>query len=144
MKKTYLLIIGLIVFAGCEVKPVAINYGADACRFCKMTIVDKQHASQVVTVKGKAFKYDAIECMMNDLAQWSEADPELFLVTDFEHPKTLVHADTVSYLISENIPSPMGANLSAFASIEGREKAIKENGGDALSWSDLKVKFKVE
>lgn len=30
-----------------------------------MTIVDKQHAAQVVTKKGKAYSFDAIECMVH-------------------------------------------------------------------------------
>ena len=30
---------------------------------------DPQHAAQIVTTKGKAYKYDAAECMINDLKQ---------------------------------------------------------------------------
>ena len=29
-----------------------------------MTIVDRQHAAEAVTSKGKVFKFDAIECMV--------------------------------------------------------------------------------
>ena len=41
-------------FSACSVEPVEINYGEDACEFCKMNIVDKQHAAELVTPKRRA------------------------------------------------------------------------------------------
>ena len=105
----------LVILSACSVQPAEINYGSDACHFCKMNIVDKQHAAQVVTEKGKAFKYDAVECMMNNLSKWKEATPALYLITDYGNPGVLTDATTAHYLISDNIPSPMGAFLSGFA-----------------------------
>ncbi len=63
--KFVLLLLSLLFFVvGCSVEESPINYGKDACNFCKMNIVDKQHAAEIVTSKGKPFKYDAIECMV--------------------------------------------------------------------------------
>ena len=47
-----------ITLSSCNIQPQPINYGEDACHFCKMNIIDKQHAAQIVTSKGKAFKFD--------------------------------------------------------------------------------------
>ncbi len=55
------------LLSSCQPRPEPIHYGQDACDFCRMTIVDKQHAAQMVTEKGRVYKYDAIECMLNDL-----------------------------------------------------------------------------
>jgi len=58
MKKLFLYFIlsGLFLFTGCKVEPEPINYGKDQCHFCKMNIVDKQHAAQSSTQQatGKA------------------------------------------------------------------------------------------
>ena len=90
MKTKFLkLIIGTIVLLltiSCKVEPEAIEFGKDQCSFCKMNIVDKTHAAQFVTAKGKQFKFDAIECMVNYIGQNSEEKIALLLVADYGNP----------------------------------------------------------
>ena len=43
----------LLILIGCNASPKAIDYGNDGCHFCKMTIVDKVHAAEIVTKKGQ-------------------------------------------------------------------------------------------
>jgi len=136
-----ILIIGFIL-SSCTVEPVPINYGQDACHFCKMNIVDRQHATEIVTTKGKAYKYDAIECMVQDLPNWAGTDIELYLITDYDVPGNLVDATKATYLISENIPSPMGANLSGFESNEKARQTQESKGGELYTWTTLKEKYK--
>lgn len=137
----FLLIITTI-FTSCSVEPVPIEYGQDACHFCKMNIVDRQHAAEIVTKKGKAFKYDAIECMMQGRKNWQETDIAFYMMTDYSAPGNLVDATEAFYLISENIPSPMGANLSGFENKENAEQTQQEQTGELLTWSELKEKYK--
>ena len=111
------------------------------CSFCKMTIVDTQHAAQLVTEKGKAFKYDAIECMMNHLEEWDQAPVSLYLITNYSQPKILIDATHAHYLISEEIPSPMGANLSGFKNESDLDRMLSLKGGDELSWDELRKGF---
>ncbi len=144
MSKVGSFILFTILMISCEVKPQEITYGQDACHFCRMTIVDRQHAAQLVTVKGKVFKYDAIECMMNHLNKWNEPEVKYFLVTDYITPGKLVDATTSHYLISEAIPSPMGEFLTAFENLEERQKIVNESEGETLNWSELKKEFNVK
>jgi copper chaperone NosL len=109
-----------------------------------MTIVDKQHAAQIVTKKGKAFKFDAVECMMNHLKDVDAATIELFLVNDYQVPGKLIDAKTATFLITKEIPSPMGEYLSAFKSRVKAENIEEENNGKLYSWNELLTKFKVE
>ncbi|MEP5613850.1 MAG: nitrous oxide reductase accessory protein NosL [Cyclobacteriaceae bacterium] len=143
MNKFYILILTIALFS-CEVKPQEIAYGQDACHFCKMTIVDRQHSAQLVTVKGKAFKYDAIECMMNHLNKWDQQDVKYFLVADYSKPGALTDATSASYLISESIPSPMGEFITAFQDKEERDRTSIEAEGISLEWTALKTRFNVE
>ena len=141
MKTIAIFVLGAFL-QGCSVEPVPINYGSDQCHFCKMTIVDQQHAAEIVTKKGRAYMFDAIECMMNELKRRDEEDVQFFLVGDYSKPKELINAKSAFYLISEEIPSPMGHNLSAFSMQSERRKFISEKSGEALNWDDLKLKFK--
>ena len=70
----------------CGISPKPIDYGSDGCHYCSMTIVDHQHAAEIVTTKGKAFKFDAVECMMNHLKDIDVSTVQLFLVNDFRAP----------------------------------------------------------
>lgn len=132
----------LFSFFSCSVEPKEINYGNDHCYHCDMTVVDKTHAAQYVTKKGKAFIFDSIECLVMKLENEKNEDLMTFiLVADFNNPGNLVDAKTATYLISEKIQSPMGANLSAFSSPEIANKFLKESGGQLFSWEQLKTKY---
>jgi copper chaperone NosL len=133
-----------LFFSSCSVEPVAIEYGKDACHFCKMNIVDSQHAAEIVTKKGKAFKYDAIECMMQNRFNWQEEEIALYLMTDYSNPGNLVDATKATYLISEGLPSPMGGNLSGFKNSADAEKTKTEKGGKVLTWEELKEVYSGE
>jgi copper chaperone NosL len=106
-----------------------------------MTIVDKQHAAELVTRKGKVFKFDATECMMNHLAKGDMETIALFLVNDYNNPGTLIDATKATYLISENIPSPLGAYLSAFRNIEMAELASSAEKDMLMNWGELQEKY---
>jgi len=144
MNRVYFLLLLAVVWTSCEVKPQEIAYGNDGCHFCKMTIVDRQHSAQVVTVKGKAFKYDAVECMMNHLNKWDQPEVKYFLVADYSNPGSLTDATQASFLISESIPSPMGEFLTAFESKKKRDETRGEFDGTSLNWTELKAEFNVK
>ncbi len=139
-----LVTIALLIFVSCEVNPKPINYGSDGCHFCSMIIVDKQHAAQIVTKKGKAFKFDAVECMVNHLKDIDVATIELFLVDDYQAPGDLIDAKKATFLISKEIPSPMGEYLSAFQSRVEAENIEAENNGELYSWNELLTRFNVQ
>lgn len=130
------------IIAACTVEPKKINYGNDHCSHCDMTVVDKSHAAQYVTKKGKAYVFDAVECLVMKInKEQNEADMAFVLVVDFTNPGVLIEAKSATYLISEKIKSPMGANLSAFSSKDKAEEVMRENGGELFSWEALKQKL---
>lgn len=134
----------MLSISSCNIGPKPINYGSDGCHFCSMTIVDKQHAAQFVTKKGKVFKFDAAECMMNHLHEIDETTVSMFLVNDYNAPGELIDATKATYLISKNIPSPMGEYLTAFEIKETAEKAQTDNEGELFTWVELSNRFKIK
>ncbi|MDH3321968.1 MAG: nitrous oxide reductase accessory protein NosL [Flavobacteriaceae bacterium] len=143
MKKGLLAIVSSIclLFTSCKVEPEKILYGSDACHFCKMTIVDQQHAAQYVTTKGKQFKFDAIECMLNDMSEKNTNNISVYLVSDYGNPGSMTDAQTATYLISQKIKSPMGAFLSAFSVEALAKKTQEENEGELYTWTTIKEKY---
>jgi copper chaperone NosL len=135
--KHYSTFVLLLFFLSCNVSPQPINYGSDGCHFCKMTIVDKVHAAEIVTKKGKIYKFDATECMINFITDFDTSEIQLYLSNNYAQPETLIDATKATFLISENIPSPMGAFLSAFENKADAEKFKAKKGGDLYTWTQL-------
>ena len=138
MKKVLSLLSLALLMASCAPKAEPIDYGKEECAFCKMTIVSPQFASEVVTQKSKAFKYDAVECM---LQAPQEDQVALHLVCDYLKEGNLIDATKATYLISKEIESPMGAHLAAFASREDAQKIQREKGGELYDWQGIQAKF---
>ncbi|MBT8183890.1 MAG: nitrous oxide reductase accessory protein NosL [Eudoraea sp.] len=137
----FLIVFGLMV--SCKVSPQPISYGTDGCHYCSMTIVDRQHAAELVTKKGKVFKFDAVECMLNHLKDEDTTTMAMFLVNDYNAPGELIAAEKAQYLICEEIPSPMGEFLTAFGTREAAEKAFAKHGGETFSWPELQARFEL-
>ena len=135
-----LLIVMFLV--NCEVKPKPINYGLDACQSCKMTIVDETHAAELVTTKGKAYTYDAIECMLRDLPSKTSVSMKYILVADYESPANLIDAKEATFLVSGLIKSPMGANLTAFENEKSAKKYLNNNTGELYNWNEIQALIK--
>lgn len=139
--KPFIGLVILLVSISCKVEPQAIEYGKDQCSYCKMNVVDKTHSAQYVTKKGKQFKFDAIECMVNDISEKNIDDIAIFLVADYGNPGEMIDALTSTYLISKAIKSPMGANLSGLSSKDKAVELQTKFEGDIFTWELLRQKL---
>ncbi|MGQ8869733.1 nitrous oxide reductase accessory protein NosL [Myroides odoratus] len=138
--KPFAYLILLVLFVSCTVKVQPIEYGTDDCDFCKMGIVDNKHAAQLVTTKGKNYKFDAIECMLHYIEQQNQPLTvyQHLLVADLLNPGVLIPAEEANFIISKNIPSPMGAFLSATKTKEQATKLLEEYTGDHYTFATLR------
>ena len=136
-----LLLISVFILTSCAVEPEPIIYGDDQCDFCKMNVVDKAHASQYVTSKGKQFKFDAIECLVREIGSpdIQESDLAYILVADYSEPGSMIDASKATFIVCKAIKSPMGAYLSAFSNAEDAKSTVAENGGEVFTWEEIKT-----
>lgn len=135
---TLTFILFTLVFNACSVEPQPIQYGVDQCANCKMTIVDQSHGAQLVTKKGRVASFDAIECMTDYLKDKDEADFAHILAADLSNPGELVDATSATFLISKQIPSPMGAFLSGFSNKSSADSILSTVDGRLLTWKELR------
>jgi len=128
----------------CSVEPEPIHYGEDACHTCKMTLMDKKFGAELVTHKGKVYKFDDVNCMLN-FYHAGDTPPEEFkykLVVDFTQPSKLIEAADAFYLKSAEIKSPMASQIAAFEKKESMEDLKKQWRGIYLVWGELVTQFK--
>jgi copper chaperone NosL len=107
-----------------------------------MAIVDNQHAALAMTGKGKTFKFDAIECLIPFLETQPETEFKVITVNDYLSPGDMIPAEESTFLISQSIPSPMGAFLSAFPARDQALTAQRTGGGKIYTWDELLIHFK--
>ncbi|WP_136468339.1 nitrous oxide reductase accessory protein NosL [Flagellimonas onchidii] len=135
--KIFFGFVSIVAINGCNSSPQPIGYGTDGCHFCRMTIVDQQHAAQIVTTKGKAYKFDAVECMVNHLKEKDSNSIAMYLCNYYTEPGKLIDATKATFLISEGVPSPMGEFLTAFDTASDAEMAQTQHGGKLFTWNEL-------
>lgn len=127
----------LIWFTSCSMKPEPIKYGHDQCSFCKMNIVVKSHSAQLVTSKGRQMKYDAVECLIWNVNQEPKLKEGVLLVADFNSPGNMIFAEDSWYIVSPNVKSPMGANLSTVKDSIAARKFVEEYEGEIFGWTEI-------
>jgi copper chaperone NosL len=140
MKLLFISVMLLCLYS-CTVEPQPIQYNYDECAYCKMKISDPRFGAELVTSKGKVFKYDSAECLVRTCIEENHSRA-FTLVTDFSSPQTLIDAQTATFLISENQPSPMGGNLSAYENKELASSVFSTKGGELVSFENLIEKYR--
>jgi len=141
VKLIYLISITVLFFIliSCSNQPEPINYGEDECEFCKMMVMDKRYGSELVTDKGKIYKFDSIECLVGyiDNKKLSKKNYSSVWVGNYSNPGNLIDAQKAFYIKNDEIRSPMGLNVLATENQEQFNSIIKEFGGKQLNWDDL-------
>jgi copper chaperone NosL len=136
------LVIALMgtVGLGCSDQgPARMHYGDDQCDYCKMNIVDPAFGSQLVSDKGKVFKFDSIEC----LAAYEQTHKSLQTgstrwLADINQPGSFVEGRKAFIVSGHTLRSPMGLGLAATSRLEDGRQLATETNGRVLSWQEVR------
>lgn len=137
IKETLLVIFSIFLFTSCSVSPQPIKVGQDECANCRMKIMDARYGAEIVTKKNKAFKFDSFECMewFRKADNVKKEDIALNLVVDFKSPNSLFNIEEATYLISDSLPSPMGAFITVFLDKEEAKKTESQFKGELVDYA---------
>ena len=140
--KNYILIFFMFstaCLAGCKRQFQPIKFGHDACTHCKMTIMDKRFAAEILTGTGKAIKFDDLGCLLRYVKDEKFNDPEATIfVADYDHPDTqFLDARQAIFLHDERFKSPMNGNLAAAVSEKEANALNAGLHGELLNWIAL-------
>ncbi len=124
----------------CNKAPRDLEYGEDECHYCSMKIVEKKFGAQIVTEKGKIQMYDSAECLIREALKHPEEKYSHLKVTNYLTDEWL-DAEQAYFLVSESLPSPMGANLTSYKTKNEADDMQKEKQGEVFNWEQIKKYF---
>ena len=142
MKKRYWGFCFVLLFS-CSTEKSQINYGQEGCSYCQMMIMDQRFGAEIVTGKGKIYKFDAMECLLN----FKMENPDIATViatewTNVHNEDSMLYAaHECTYLRSPNLPSPMGMYINTYKDLKTAEAYQKEHGGELFTWTELNNRF---
>jgi copper chaperone NosL len=137
-KHFLVLLSATLLLSSCSVGPKEIDFGTDNCDYCQMTISDERFGAEVVTKKGRIYKFDDLHCLksfVNDDIVENENVHSLWTV-DFASPKSLIAVDKSNFVLDMNLRSPMGSNIAAFSSLEKMKEYLSNNDGKEVKWEE--------
>lgn len=138
-KRTAALILMIqIVFIGCSSGPKPIHFESDNCDFCKMTISDSRFGAEIVTKKGKVFKFDDLHCIKAFLKDGEIDTNEIGAIyfVDFSIEENLIEASKSYLFQADQVNSPMGSNTVAFGSKDSLETYQTQFSGKEVTWEE--------
>ncbi len=115
-KNTALSILTLaLLLSACQSdSPEPIKLNIDNCAFCKMTISDGDFACELKTSKGRIYKFDDLNCLLNYKKENNSVPIQTVYICAFRSNQTLIESNSLFFVESENFMSPMGGNIAAF------------------------------
>jgi copper chaperone NosL len=139
-KTTAPLLLALIFgFMSCNSGPQAIKLGADACSFCKMSIADNRFGAEIITKKGKIYKFDDMHCVLGFMKAntINNNDIKETYLVNFEEPHNFILAQKAFLLKSSELHSPMGGNVASFDNETKLKEAAQKVKGETVTWDAL-------
>lgn len=129
----------LFSITACNTGPERIVTGKDHCDFCKMTMTDNRYGAEIITKKGKVYKFDDAHCILSYLKAegFDKNSVKDIYFTDFSGDHSLIKVKEAFFLSSDKLQSPMGGNVAAFSKSDSLEKAKSEFGGTTVPWNVL-------
>lgn len=133
-----ILIVLTISIGACGSGPQPINFENENCDFCKMTISDSRFGAEIVTKKGKAFKFDDLHCIKGYLQDGKIKPDEIgnIYFIDFSMPGNLIAEPKSHLLQNDQLNSPMGSNTVAFGSKDSLEAYKALFSGKEITWEE--------
>ena len=129
----------LLLLSSCSAQPEPFQYGKEDCYFCKMGIVDPKFGGEVITKKGKVYKFDDVLCMVRFLKSGSINENEIDkrVVVNFGKENDFLDATKTFFRVSPELRSPMGSNAGGFTSREQAQKNMSGKDEHLMSWEEL-------
>lgn len=126
-------------FASCNTGPDPIKMGVDNCSFCKMTISDNRFGAEILTRKGKTYKFDDTHCILSFLKTGTlpAADIKDIYLADFCGKHELINVKVSLLLKSTDIRGPMGGDIAAFGNEDSLSKTGTHYKGIHTTWSEI-------
>jgi len=140
-KKVATALAGVLIFGlmSCSSGPQPIKLGQDACSFCKMSIADNHFGAEIVTKKGKVYKFDDMHCIAGFIKsnEVAKSDIKEIWLVNYAEPHNFIAAQKAFLLRSAELHSPMGGNIGNFDDENKLKDVLKNAKGEQLTWDQF-------
>lgn len=138
-------LIGIVVLGSlciqqsCTPKAEPFKYGTDNCYTCKMGIIDRKFGSELVTKKGKVYKFDDVGCMVRLMKSGTLEQSEVsqVLVVNYEKENDLLDVNLCTFVVGQDIKSPMNFNVAAFSNSETAKNFGSQGERKIVEWKTV-------
>jgi copper chaperone NosL len=129
----------MLMLQSCDTRSEPIAFGKDQCHFCKMVISDKSFGAELVTSKGKVYKFDDTHCIASFLKSNYLEKSEIVAVylVDYAQKEKLIAADKAYLLKSDKIRGPMAGDVAAFETETLIMPFQKQWNAIVVKWKDV-------
>lgn len=133
------VIFGIAALLSCSSQkgPAPIKINSDACDHCKMTIAEPHFAAELISSKGKVFKFDDLDCLLRFEKEKQLKNHRGVYVHDYTKNNVLIDATSAWFFKSEELKSPMRGNIAAFGSEQQAKEYAKKYRTEVLRWQDI-------
>lgn len=118
-----------------EAEPIKLN--SDGCDFCKMKIADGKFGAELITSKGRIYKFDDMHCMINYHKENKNVQIHSFYIHDYNQNNVLIPAETAFYIKGGEINSPMHGNIIAVKTNEESQIVAQKLKANPISWQEI-------
>jgi len=127
----------IFLIAACNTtKPEPVKLNVDNCEHCKMTIADLKFSAELITDKGRIYKFDDLSCLLSYKKE-KKLTNEICFVADYSNPQNFVKTDQAFFVSGEKVQSPMNGNVAGFSKKEDAEKFASEKEGEVTDWGQV-------
>ena len=139
LKYFFCSIMAVSLMTGCSTGPQPIGYGKENCELCKMTIMDHHFATELITKKGKVFKFDDVHCLLEyvKVAEVNKAEVKAIYLMDYAVPGNFILADSAYLIKSDQLKTPMEGHIAAFRFADSMTHYLQKLPGVQVTWKQL-------
>lgn len=133
---SYYILLFVIISCGTkEADPIKLS--VDGCEYCKMKISDGKFGGELITAKGRIYKFDDMHCMINYHIENQASKVQSFYIHDFNQDNVLIPAETAFYIKDGEINSPMHGNIIATKTQKEADELAEKFKATPSSWSEI-------
>jgi copper chaperone NosL len=104
-----------------------------------MTIIEPKFGGEIITKKGKVFKFDDAHCLSHFIHSGNvkETDIAQTVFVDYDNNNHFLDVKSSYFVVSPQLKSPMNSNAAAFATNEKAAAKAAETGGQVKTWNEV-------
>lgn len=136
--KAATLILPIIIISSCSPDgPEPIELNKDNCAHCKMTISEGHFAAELITTKGRVYKFDDITCMAAFKQENGDKEVKNHYVHYYLGNNELIPAENAFYISGGTLRSPMAGNIAAFKTETEANEYLEKTNAEKTDWATI-------